>query len=378
MSVARTIRQSLDRRITSSSLKAHQISGAAGDIATLLGPDTAVVTASNGLPYWYFHDAPAPLTDRILETVDPGGEQWRRIGPERAIGCVVFPATEVVAPGVIRHEHGYKFPLGEPSGRTTARVERLSALFAAGGLEAPIRDEIRDEIWLKLWGNLCLNPISALTHATVDVVATDPGTAAVCRAMMTEAAAIAECIGVRLRVDMARRLDETAALGAHKMSMLQDLERGRSMEIEPMVGAVQELGRLTGVPTPTVDIVLRSSASARRRPAAISETHSGTETMTTETDTTATVASPFQLTRIASAVSFRDQAYAALTGDQGCRYLRQPGRDPPRRAPALEALGVSRTPIREAMTRLEQRACCAPCRGAGSSSSARPSARSSR
>jgi 2-dehydropantoate 2-reductase len=237
-------------------LKAHQISGAASGIAALLRADTSVVTASNGLPYWYFHDAPAPLTDCVLETVDPGGEQWRRIGPARAIGCVVFPAAEVVAPGVIRHEHGRKFPLGEPSGRTTARVERLSALFAASGLDAPIRDDIRDEIWLKLWGNLCLNPISALTHATVDVVATDPGTAAVCRAMMTEAAAIAERVGVRLRVEMARRLEGAAALGPHKMSMLQDLERGRSMEIEPMVGAVQELGRLTGVPTPTVDVVL--------------------------------------------------------------------------------------------------------------------------
>jgi len=237
-------------------LKAHQISGAVDGIAALLGSDTAVVTASNGLPYWYFRDAPGPLADRVLETVDPGGEQWRRIGAERAIGCVVFPATEVVAPGVIRHDHGFKFPLGEPSGRTTARVERLAALFAAGGLEAPIRDDIRDEIWLKLWGNLCLNPISALTHATVDIVATDPGTAAVCRAMMTEAAAIAGRIGLRVRVDMARRLEGAAALGAHKMSMLQDLERGRSMEIEPMVGAVQEIGRLTGVPTPAIDTVL--------------------------------------------------------------------------------------------------------------------------
>jgi len=237
-------------------LKAHQISAAVDGIVALLGPDTAVVTSSNGLPYWYFRHAPPPLTDRVLETVDPGGVQWRRIGPERAIGCVVFPATEVVAPGVIRHDHGIRFPLGEPSGETTARVERLSALFAAGGLEAPVRNDIRDEIWLKLWGNLCLNPISALTHATVDIVATDPGTAGVCRAMMSEAAAIAERIGVRARVDMARRLAGAAKLGPHKMSMLQDLERGRSMEIEPMVGAVQELGRLTSVPTPAVDIVL--------------------------------------------------------------------------------------------------------------------------
>ena len=237
-------------------LKAHQISAAVDGIVALLGPDTAVVTSSNGLPYWYFRHAPPPLTDRVLETVDPGGVQWRRIGPERAIGCVVFPATEVVAPGVIRHDHGIRFPLGEPSGESTARVQRLSALFAAGGLEAPIRTDIRDEIWLKLWGNLCLNPISALTHATVDIVATDPGTAGVCRAMMSEAAAIAERIGVRARVDMARRLAGAAKLGPHKMSMLQDLERGRSMEIEPMVGAVQELGRLTSVPTPAVDIVL--------------------------------------------------------------------------------------------------------------------------
>jgi 2-dehydropantoate 2-reductase len=237
-------------------LKAHQISAAVDGIAALLGPDTAVVTSSNGLPYWYFHRAPQPLTDRVLESVDPGGAQWRRIGPQRAIGCVVLPATEVVAPGVIQHEHGRRFPLGEPSGESTGRVQRLSALFVAGGLEAPIRGDIRDEIWLKLWGNLCLNPISALTHATVDIVATDPGTLGVCRAMMTEAAAIADRIGVRTRVDMARRLAGASELGPHKMSMLQDLERGRSMEIEPMVGAVQELGRLTGVPTPAVDIVL--------------------------------------------------------------------------------------------------------------------------
>jgi 2-dehydropantoate 2-reductase len=237
-------------------LKAHQITDAVGGIAQLLGPKTAVVTSSNGLPYWYFHRAAAPFTDRVLETVDPGGEQWRCIGPERAIGCVVFPATEVIAPGIIHHDHGRKFPLGEPSGQSTERIERLSALFAAGGLDAPIRTDIRDEIWLKLWGNLCLNPISALTRATVGIVATDPGARSACRAMMTEAAAIAERIGVHLRVDMERRLDGAAALGAHKMSMLQDLERGRSMEIEPMVGAVQELGRLTGVPTPAVDIVL--------------------------------------------------------------------------------------------------------------------------
>ncbi len=149
---------------------------------------------------------------------------------------------------------------------------RLAEIFAAGGLEAPVRADIRDEIWLKLWGNLCLNPISALTCATVDVVAGDPGTRAACRAMMTEAAAIAERLGIRLRVGLEKRLDGAAALGAHRMSMLQDLERGRSMEIEPIVGVVQELGRWVGVPTPSVDLVLalvrQRAGTARLRQAA--------------------------------------------------------------------------------------------------------------
>jgi 2-dehydropantoate 2-reductase len=237
-------------------LKAHGISDAVPMIRPLLGPATAVVTASNGIPYWYFHRCGNALEGTTLESVDSGSRQWRTLGPERAIGCVVFPAAEVVAPGVIRHEHGRKFPLGEPSGERTERIERLAALFEAGGLEAPIRSDIRDEIWLKLWGNLCLNPISALTCATVDVVTGDAGTRAACRAMMTEAAAIAERLGIRLRVGMEKRLDGAGALGAHKMSMLQDLERGRSMEIEPIVGVVQELGRLTRIPTPAVDIVL--------------------------------------------------------------------------------------------------------------------------
>jgi len=237
-------------------LKAHDISAAIPAIVPLLGPATAVVTASNGIPYWYFHRSGSSLAGTTLESVDPGGAQWRALSPERAIGCVVFPAAEVVAPGVIRHEQGRRFPLGEPSGERTERIERLAAMFVAGGLEAPIRTDIRDEIWLKLWGNVCLNPISALTCATVDRITADAGTRAACRTMMTEAAAIAERLGIRLRVGIDKRLDGAAAIGAHKMSMLQDLERGRSMEIEPIVGVVQELGRLTGVPTPAIDLVL--------------------------------------------------------------------------------------------------------------------------
>ena len=237
-------------------LKAHAISEAVESMCPLLGNDTCVVTASNGLPYWYFSGT-GPAAGRLApETVDPGRKQWRILGPERAVGCVVFPAAEVVAPGLIRHEHGRRFPIGEPSGERTARIEALHDVLTRAGFEAPIRSDIRDEIWLKLWGNLCFNPLSALTHATVDLIAGDPATRSICRAMMAEAAAIGERLGLRLRVDPERRIDGMAALGAHKMSMLQDLERGREMEIESLVGVVQELGRLLDMPTPTIDIVL--------------------------------------------------------------------------------------------------------------------------
>jgi 2-dehydropantoate 2-reductase len=236
-------------------LKANAISGAVDAMTPLLGPETTVVTATNGLPYWYFYGMGEHESIR-LDTVDPGSKQWDRLGPQRAIGCVVLPATEVVAPGVIRHDHGLKFPIGEPDGKTTPRITALSAAFQAGGLEAPIRADIRDEIWLKLWGNLCFNPISALTLATLDVVIADAGTNAVCRGMMTEMKAVGEKLGLRLRVDIERRIAGAAAVGAHKMSMLQDLERGRPMEIEALVGVIQELGRIAHVPTPTIDVVL--------------------------------------------------------------------------------------------------------------------------
>jgi 2-dehydropantoate 2-reductase len=237
-------------------LKAHTICDAVDSMAPLLGTRTCVVTASNGLPYWYFHGADGVPKGTTLESIDPGGKQWRKLGPERAVGCVVFPAAEVVEPGVIQHEHGRKFPIGEPNGESSARIEELHRLLTQAGFDAPIRGDIRDEIWLKLWGNLCFNPISALTLATVDVIAKNPETRAICKAMMTEAAAIGERLGLHLRVDADRRIDGMAALGAHKISMLQDLEHGRSMEIEALVGVVAELGRLLDVPTPTVDVVL--------------------------------------------------------------------------------------------------------------------------
>jgi 2-dehydropantoate 2-reductase len=237
-------------------LKAHMISDVVETMIPLLGSHTCVVTASNGLPYWYFSDSHLPADGATLESIDPGGKQWAVLGPERAVGCVVFPAAEVEAAGVIRHEHGRKFPIGEPDGVRSERIEALHRMLTDAGLDAPIRSDIRDEIWLKLWGNLCFNPIGALTHATVDVIATDPETRALCKAMMAEASAIGDRLGVRLRVDADRRIDGVASLGAHKMSMLQDLERGKSMEIEPLVGVVQELGRRVGLATPVIDVVL--------------------------------------------------------------------------------------------------------------------------
>ncbi|HEX7327496.1 MAG TPA: 2-dehydropantoate 2-reductase [Casimicrobiaceae bacterium] len=237
-------------------LKAHSIPGALDAMAPLVDDRTTVVTASNGLPYWFFDVPEVPYHGLTLDSVDPGGEQRQRLGYARAVGCVVFPATEIVEPGVIRHEHGGRFPIGEPDGRRTTRIETLHELFVAAGFEAPIRDDIRDEIWLKLWGNLCFNPVSALTMATIDVVTTDPGTRAVLLAMMGEAAAIGSKLGLRLRVDASRRLAGAAALGPHRMSMLQDLEQRRPMEVEALVGVVSELGRATGVPTPIVDTVL--------------------------------------------------------------------------------------------------------------------------
>jgi 2-dehydropantoate 2-reductase len=237
-------------------LKAHSVPGVVESMEPLLGNDTGIVTAVNGIPYWYFYKHGGSYEGSTLESIDPGGKQWNVLRPERAIGCVVYPATEVVEPGVIKHVYGDKFPIGEPSGETSARVERLSELMTAAGLRAPVLDNIRDEIWLKLWGNLCFNPISALTHGTLDLIASDPGTRAVAKQMMLEAKAIGDRIGVSFRVDVERRINGAGAVGAHKTSMLQDLERGRPMEIDPLVSVVQEMGQLVGVPTPTLDVVL--------------------------------------------------------------------------------------------------------------------------
>jgi len=247
-------------------LKAHALSGVVADVRKLLGPDTAVVSAVNGLPWWYFHGLDSPNTERPLESVDPGGLIWRGIGPERAIGCVVYPSVEVPEPGVIRHLSDDKFSLGEPSGERSERVRTLARVFIDAGLKAPVRPRIRDEIWVKLWGNLSFNPLSALTMATLDVLAGDAGIRVIARAMMVEAQAVGEKHGIRFAVDVDRRIDAAASVGAHRTSMLQDLEQGRPLEIAALVESVMEVARLVGQPTPTIDLVhalLRQRIRAR-------------------------------------------------------------------------------------------------------------------
>lgn len=237
-------------------LKAPSVPGIVDAMQPMLGEDTAVVTAVNGIPWWYFYGLEGPYENHRLQSVDADSRQWDGIGPERVIGCVVYPACEMREPGVIEHIEGDRFSLGEPRGERSERCERLSKLLIDAGFKAPVRPQIRNEIWIKLWGNLCFNPLSALTHATLDVIATEPGTRGIARAMMLEAQSIGEALGVRFGIDVDKRIDGAAAVGAHKTSMLQDLERGRSMEIDALVGAVQELGRLVDVATPTIDLVL--------------------------------------------------------------------------------------------------------------------------
>jgi 2-dehydropantoate 2-reductase len=236
-------------------LKAHSIAAMAERMQPLLGPETAIVFAVNGVPWWYFYAFPGPLQDTRLESVDPGGRLWELLGPERTIGCVVYPACEVVEPGIIQHVAGDRFTLGEPDGGRSERIQRLAKVLVGAGFRAPVRPNIRAEIWMKLWGNLSFNPISVLTHATLETMATDPGTRAVARAMMIEAQTIAEKLGVVFPIDVDKRMQGAADVGAHKTSMMQDLELGRPMEIDALVTAVQELGRQVDVATPTIDLI---------------------------------------------------------------------------------------------------------------------------
>ncbi len=237
-------------------LKAHSLPAAAPQIARMLGPISAVVTAINGVPYWYFYGLDSRWRDQRVQSVDPGGSLWNVLPPSLAIGCVIYPAAEVVEHGVVTHTFGDRFSLGEPDGSRSPRILALSKLLIGAGFRAPVRPRIRDEIWVKLWGNLAFNPISALTHATLDRITGEPGLRALCRTMMLEAQPVAEALGEHFPVDVDRRIDGAAEVGAHKTSMLQDLERGRPMEIDALLGAVVELGEVVGQTMPICRAVL--------------------------------------------------------------------------------------------------------------------------
>ena len=240
-------------------VKAHQVRDLLPDLRALFrkdgGPQTMVVTMINGIPWWYFHKLAGPHEGRTLESVDPGGVLGANIEPERVIGSVVYPAAELVAPGVVKVIEGNRFTLGEPDGTRSGRIEALSGALMRAGFKAPVSKDIRGEIWVKLWGNLSFNPISALTHATLEDICRFPGTRALAAAMMGEAQRVAEALGVRFKITLEQRLAGAEAVGAHKTSMLVDVENGRALELEALVGAVVELGRITAVPTPTIDAI---------------------------------------------------------------------------------------------------------------------------
>ena len=236
-------------------MKAHQVASVAADVPKLFGPDTVVVPMQNGIPYWYFFAHPGPLEGSRVASVDPDGSIVARIGCERVIGCVVYPAAELVAPGVIKHVEGNRFPVGEPNGTRSERVDRVAACFVAAGLKSPVLEDIRAEIWLKLWGNMTFNPISALSRATLAGICQYPPSRELAAGMMTEAQAVAHKLGITFRVPLEKRIAGAEKVGHHKTSMLQDVEAGRPLEIDALLGTVIELARLTDTPTPRLDTV---------------------------------------------------------------------------------------------------------------------------
>jgi 2-dehydropantoate 2-reductase len=236
-------------------MKAHQVEAVALEVPKLFGPDTVVIPMQNGIPYWYFHRHAGELAGTRVQSVDPSGLISKQIPCERVIGCVVYPAAEMVSPGVIKHVEGNRFPVGEPDGTASERVTRVSDCFVGGGLQAPVLSDIRAEIWLKLWGNLTFNPISALSRATLADICRYPPSRGIAAAMMTEAQAVAGKLGITFRVSLEKRIAGAEKVGHHKASMLQDVEAARTLEIDALLGSVVELARLTGTPTPHMDTV---------------------------------------------------------------------------------------------------------------------------
>lgn len=237
------------------SLKAHGVPGVVEQLQPLIGPATAILFAQNGIPWWYFYRHGGPFEGRRLASVDPGDTIWNRIGPERALGCVVWQAAEIAAPGVIAHHYGDRMPIGEPSGEKSQRAAELSQLLVTAGIKSQVKTHIRNEVWLKLWGNLSFNPVSVLTLGTLADLAADQGTRRVIRTMMIESQRVGEALGVAFAVGVDERMDMAAKVGAHRTSMLQDVEAGRPTELEALLGAVIELAEITGIPVPTLQLV---------------------------------------------------------------------------------------------------------------------------
>ena len=245
-------------------LKAHQVRDVLPELRALFGPQTMVVTMINGIPWWYFHKLGGPHDGRAVTSVDPDGLIAANIEPERVIGSVVYPAAELVEPGVVRLIEGNRFTLGELDGSRSERIEALSQAMMKAGFKSPVSKDIRGEIWLKLWGNLSFNPISALTHATLEDICRFPATRALAAAMMGEAQRVAEKLGVEFKISLDKRIAGAEAVGAHKTSMLQDVEHGRALELEALVGSVVELGRITETPTPTIEAIYAATSLLAR------------------------------------------------------------------------------------------------------------------
>ncbi|MBC7800461.1 MAG: 2-dehydropantoate 2-reductase [Gemmatimonadaceae bacterium] len=237
-------------------LKAHSLEPALPQLRPLIGPGTTIVAAVNGIPWWYCHGLPGPFEGRRVQSVDPNGALWDALPPAQTLGCIIYPAAEIAEPGVVAHTYGDRFSLGEPDGSRSDRADTLSRLLIGAGLKAPVRPRLRDELWVKLWGNMAFNPISALTTATLDVITGESGVRSVARAMMLEGQAVAEGLGVRFALDVDKRIQGGADVGRHKTSMLQDLEQGRPLEIEAILGAVVELAGWVDAPVPISTAVL--------------------------------------------------------------------------------------------------------------------------
>lgn len=236
-------------------LKAHQIEAVVDDICTMIGPQTIVLTTQNGIPWWYFQRLGGEFEDNVVRTMDPNGTLFETIDPARILGCIAYPAAEIVEPGVIKHIEGMRFPVGELDNSVSERASTVSQMLQNAGFKSPVLEDIRSEIWLKAWGNLTFNPLSALTHATLVDICQYPLTRELATNMMSEAQTIGEKLGAHFRVSLEKRIAGAEGVGKHKTSMLQDVEAGKAMEIDALVGAIVELGKLTGVPTPNISAV---------------------------------------------------------------------------------------------------------------------------